>query len=75
LAAESPGTVGRDGGGEVAAGTGRGAGPGSGVMMLTAGVEAAEGKSALVGLPVGIDGGSAATVAGADATGMFHDDA
>ena len=48
-------------------------------MMLTAGVEAAEGKSALVGRPVGIDGGSeegsAATVAGAGATGMLHDDA
>jgi hypothetical protein len=44
-------------------------------MMLTGGVEAAEGKSALVGLPVGIDGGSAATVAGAAATGMFHDGA
>ena len=35
----------------------RGAGPGSGVMMLTGGVEAALGNSALVGLPVGIDGG------------------
>ena len=28
---------------------------GSGVMMLTGGVEAADGKSALVGLPVGIE--------------------
>ena len=34
--------------------------PGSGVMMLTGGVDAADGNSALVGLPVGIDGGSAA---------------
>jgi hypothetical protein len=30
--------------------------PGSGTMMLTAGVEAALGNSALVGLPVGNDG-------------------
>ena len=33
--------------------------------MLTAGVEAAVGNSALVGLPVGIDGESAATGAAA----------
>ena len=46
--------------------------PGSGVMMLTGGVEAAVGKSALVGLPVGIDGESAATGAAAGATGAFH---
>jgi hypothetical protein len=45
--------------------------PGSGVMMLTAGVEAAVGNSALVGLPVGTDGESAAT--GATAAGAFHD--
>ena len=38
---------------------GRPAAPG--VMMLTGGVEAEVGNSALVGLPVGIDGGSAAT--------------
>jgi len=65
------------GGGDGAADAGREAGaePGSGVMMLTAGVEAAEGKSALVGRPVGIDDGSAATVAGAGATGTFHDGA
>ena len=37
---------------------------GSGVMMLIGGVEAAEGNSAFVGLPVGIDGGSAATIPG-----------
>lgn len=47
--------------------------PGSGVMMLTAGVEDAEGNSALVGLPVGIDGGSAAT--GATGGGAFHNSA
>src|SRR5882672_11870667 len=34
--------------------------PGSGVMILTGGVDAADGKSALVGLPVGTDDGSAA---------------
>jgi hypothetical protein len=44
--------------------------PGSGLMMLMGGVEAAEGKSALVGLPVGIDGGSAATTG--DAAGAFQ---
>ena len=53
---------------------GTAAGPGSGVMMLTGGVEAAEGNSALVGLPVGIIGESAAT-AGAVAGGAFHDGA
>jgi hypothetical protein len=52
-------------------GDGAAAGPGSGVMMLTAGVEAAVGNSALVGLPVGTDGESAAT--GAAAAGAFHD--
>jgi hypothetical protein len=46
--------------------------PGSGVMMLTAGVEAAVGNSALVGLPVGTDDESAATGA---AAGAFHDGA
>ena len=45
---------------------------GSGVMMLTGGVEAAEGKSALVGLPVGIVGASVATGPGAAAAGIFH---
>ena len=44
--------------------------PGSGLMMLMGGVEAAEGKSALVGLPVGIDGGSAAITG--DAAGAFQ---
>ena len=50
-----------------------GVGPvlGSGAMMLIGGVEAAEGNSALVGLPVGIDGGSAATMPG-DAGGAFQ---
>ena len=47
--------------------------PGSGVMMLTGGVEAAVGNSALVGLPVGTDDESAAT--GAAAAGAFHDGA
>jgi hypothetical protein len=66
-----------DGDGEPAAGveaTERGAGvgaePGSGVMMLTGGVEAAVGKSALVGLPVGMVGDSVAT--GAVGGGAFH---
>jgi hypothetical protein len=46
---------------------------GSGVMMLTGGVEAALGKSALVGLPVGIVGDSVATgAAGAVGGGAFH---
>jgi hypothetical protein len=36
---------------------------GSGFMMLTGGVDEALGNSALVGLPVGIDGGSPATAA------------
>jgi hypothetical protein len=47
--------------------------PGSGDMMLTAGVEAAVGKSALVGLPVGIDGGASAAT-GTAAGGAFHDE-
>ena len=44
-------------------------------MILTGGVEAADGNSALVGLPVGIEGGSAATSAGAACVsgGAFHD--
>jgi hypothetical protein len=58
---------------------GRGAGgvPGSGVMMLTGGIEVAVGNSALVGLPDGVDGASAATgvTAGAAIAGMFHDGA
>jgi hypothetical protein len=45
--------------------------PGSGVMMLTGGVEAALGKSAVVGLPVAIVGARVAT--GALAGGAFHD--
>jgi len=48
--------------------------PGSGAMMLMGGVEAAVGNSALVGLPIGIDGGRAATGAGV-AAGMFQDGA
>ena len=51
--------------------------PGSAVMMLTGGIEDALGNSALVGRPVGTDGPSAATGAGAGAAsgGAFHDDA
>jgi hypothetical protein len=62
-----------DAGGDTAArgGDGAAAEPGSGVMMLTAGVEAAVGNSALVGLPVATDGASAAT--GAAGAGAFHD--
>ena len=48
--------------------------PGSGVMMLTGGVEAALGNSALVGLPVGIDGPSAAIEPGVTG-GAFQDGA
>ena len=63
-------------------GDGRGAGgaaavAGSGVMILTGGVEAALGNSALVGLPMGNDDGAAATGAAAAATGAagaFQDD-
>lgn len=43
--------------------------PGSGAMMLTGGVEAAEGKSALVGLPVGIEGGNPASALTAPVVG------
>ena len=53
---------------------------GSGFMMLTAGVDAAVGKSALVGRPVGIDEGSAASAPAAaagiaGAAGAFQDGA
>ena len=44
---------------------------GSGAMILIGGVEAAEGNSALVGFPVGIEGGSAATTPG-DGGGAFQ---
>ena len=47
---------------------------GSDVMMLTGAVDAEVGNSALVGLPVGMDGGSAAIMPVA-ACGAFHDDA
>jgi hypothetical protein len=65
----------------VAVAGGRGAAwlvTGSGVMMLTAGVDAAVGNSALVGLPVGTAGGSAASgpgsgVGDAVAAGAFQD--
>ena len=51
---------------------------GSGIMMLTAGVDDAEGNSALVGLPVGIPGGRVATIPGTAAAvaaggGAFHE--
>ena len=60
--------------GAAAADDGFGAAPsgGSGVMMLTGGVEAEVGNSALVGLPVGSDGGSAAIMPAA-ACGVFQD--
>jgi type II pantothenate kinase len=68
--------AGRDAGAFAAGGDAgaRGAGDaaGSGVMILTAGVDAAEGKSALVGFPVGIVGASAATGPGAEAAGVFQ---
>jgi hypothetical protein len=49
-------------------------GAGSGVMMLTGGIEAEDGKSAVVGLPVGTDCGSAASVGAAGGGGdAFHD--
>src|SRR5260221_4213908 len=54
-------------------------GPGSGAMMLTAGVEAEVGNSALVGFPVGmVDGSAAISPAPAPAipwAGAFHDGA
>ena len=88
LAAASAGVGRGDGNGALVSGgdedggdddAGRGAAgvvacPGSGVMMLMGGVEAAVGNSALVGLPSGIDGGTAATGAGI-AAGMFQDGA
>jgi hypothetical protein len=40
-------------------------------MMLTGGVEAALGNSALVGLPVGIEDGNAATAP--TGAGAFHE--
>jgi len=41
-------------------------------MMLTAGVEAAVGNSALVGLPVGVVVGASAATGPADAAGAFQ---
>ena len=52
-----------------------GAVPGSGLMMLTGGVLAELGNSALVGLPVGIDGNSPGEAAAIAAGGAFHDGA
>ena len=51
--------------------------PGSAVMMLTGGIDADEGNSALVGLPVGTDDPSAASgvVCVGRGAGAFHDGA
>ena len=68
-AAGDPGAAAADDDGFGAAPSG-----GSDVMMLTGGVDAEVGNSALVGLPVGADGGSAAIMPVA-ACGAFHDDA
>ena len=71
VAAAGRGTAGDAGAAAVADdGFGAPAG-GSGVMMLTGGVEAEVGNSALVSLPVGTDGGSAASMPAA-ACGAFH---
>ena len=72
VAAAGRGVAG-DAGAAAVADDGFGAAPsgGSGVMMLTGGVDAAVGNSALVGLPVGTDGGSAAIMPVA-ACGAFH---
>ena len=73
VAAAGRGAAG-DAGAAAVADDGFGAAPsgGSGVMMLTGGVEAELGNSALVGLPVGSDGGSAAIMPVA-ACGALHD--
>src|SRR5262245_48111882 len=66
----------RDAGGDAgaaAAGAGDGFSGGSGVMMLTGGVDAEVGNSALVGLPVGMDAGNAATRPAVPCPGAFHD--
>jgi len=51
--------------------------PGSGLMMLTAGVEDALGKSMWTGLPVGADGGrlASAPIVAPVVTGAFQVDA
>ena len=70
--------AGRAGAGDAGAaavdGGGFGAAPsgGSGFMMLIGGVDAEVGNSALVGLPVGTEAGSAAIMPVA-ACGAFHD--
>ena len=51
---------------------GAGRAGGSGAMILTAGVDAALGNSALVGLPVGTDGGSPAIAPGNGIPGAFQ---
>ena len=76
VAAAGRGAAG-DAGATAVADDGFGAAPsgGSGVMMLTGGVDAAVGNSALVGLPVGTDDGSAAICPAADCAGAFQDGA
>ena len=75
VAAAGRGAAGNAGAG-AADDDGFGAAPsgGSDVMILTGGVDAEVGNSALVGLPVGTDAGSAAIMPDA-ACGAFHDDA
>ena len=70
LAPDDAGAAGA-GGGTARGADGGDAEPGSGVMMLTAGVEAAVGNSAFVGRPVGTDDDSIAT--GAEIAGALHD--
>ena len=78
-AAGAAAAAGRGAAAPLAAGADRIAGAlvGSGVMMFTAGVLAALGNSALVGLPVGTDGGSPASSPEDVAArgGAFHDGA
>jgi len=63
----------------VAGGGGAAFAGGSGVMMLTGGIDAEVGNSALVGLPVGTDASpdiaARPGAAAAAAAGAFHDDA
>ena len=78
VAAAAAGGAGRGAdGAAVAAGGSLGAAPsgGSGFMMLIGGVEAEVGNSALVGLPVGIEGGSPASNPEAACGGAFQEGA
>ena len=72
VAAAGRGAAGDAGAAAVDDGFGAAPSGGSGVMMLTGGVEAELGNSALVGLPVGTDAGSAAIMP-VTACGAFHD--